>query len=379
MKPKTMILMVVAVACGLGASFMTSRYLKAARAPETTGEPTVPVLVAKTNVPSWTPIKEPKDMFVVEEMQVSKAPKNAISDLDEVKDQRLKTQLMEKTPLTKDHLLSKEQNSLADKLAPGQRAMTIKVNTESVVGGFVLPGTKVDVLWTTRGPQASSRYLMQSVMVLAVDANDARQPEQKNLQSQSVTLALTPEEAARLTLAGSLGDLRLLLKGEGDHTALLTEVVTPEDLNRRPRGLRKDGAEDRDDKEVARSTAPKTLPPLVEDKKDEKKEAAVEKKKAEERAAAKVEEDRAEKARKKLDRPHRTLLIGKTEKVFTYQSKQQRDTEEDATDDDEDETAGKEEKKAPTPKKDEKTKEQGKPVAASSAFGKSSTRTGRIR
>ncbi len=52
MKPKTMMLMVVAIGCGLAASYMTSKLL-AERNNAQTEEPKVKVLVAKIKVPAW--------------------------------------------------------------------------------------------------------------------------------------------------------------------------------------------------------------------------------------------------------------------------------------------------------------------------------------
>ena len=62
MKPKTMILMVVAVVCGLAASYMTSRLLADKGTPPPVA--TVTVLVAKQKINAWTPIKNPEDLFV---------------------------------------------------------------------------------------------------------------------------------------------------------------------------------------------------------------------------------------------------------------------------------------------------------------------------
>ena len=58
MKPKTLILMVVAVGCGLAASYMTSKLL-ADRRQEAPVEEKVDVLTAKIKVPQFTVIKEP--------------------------------------------------------------------------------------------------------------------------------------------------------------------------------------------------------------------------------------------------------------------------------------------------------------------------------
>src|SRR4051794_13907974 len=87
MKPKTMILMAVAVACGLGASYMTSQWLAARQpAPE---EEKVPVLMAKIKVPGWTPIKEPEKFFEVRMLPESAVSKSSLRSFEDVKDQRL--------------------------------------------------------------------------------------------------------------------------------------------------------------------------------------------------------------------------------------------------------------------------------------------------
>src|SRR5438309_13982 len=85
MKPKTMILMVVAVACGLGASYMTSKLL-ADRGKVTEEVEKVDVVVAKEKIPSWQVIKEPEKQFEVKKYLAESAPKNAISDINKLKD-----------------------------------------------------------------------------------------------------------------------------------------------------------------------------------------------------------------------------------------------------------------------------------------------------
>jgi hypothetical protein len=81
MKPKTMILM--AVACGLGASYMTSKLLADRKQQEI---PTVPVLVARARVPAWQPIKGPEAMFEIKQYNADVAPAKPISDPERLKD-----------------------------------------------------------------------------------------------------------------------------------------------------------------------------------------------------------------------------------------------------------------------------------------------------
>jgi hypothetical protein len=77
MKPKTMILMVVAIGCGLGASYMTSKLL--AERGQQQGEQQVPVLVAKQKIQPWIPIKEPERLFRGEDVQRQRCPQRGRS------------------------------------------------------------------------------------------------------------------------------------------------------------------------------------------------------------------------------------------------------------------------------------------------------------
>ena len=231
MKPKTMILMVVAVGCGLGASYMTSRLL-AERSNKPQEVATVPVLVAKARVPGWQPIKEPEKFFEVKEFPEDVAPRKALGSLSDIKDQRLNKPIDEGKPISQDDLLTKEQEDVSSKLLPGQRAVAIKVTAESSISGFVLPGSRVDVLCTTRGAEASTKVVLQNMLILAVDTNHQRNPEQTSILGQTVTVAATPNEAARLTLASSIGELRLALKGNGDTKRIGAVVAKASDLDK---------------------------------------------------------------------------------------------------------------------------------------------------
>ena len=80
MKPKTLILLVVAVTCGLGASYMTSRLL-AERQPDDSDK--VPVLVAKKSLDVGFTIKKPEDVFEEKKFTKGDEPKNAIVEIRE--------------------------------------------------------------------------------------------------------------------------------------------------------------------------------------------------------------------------------------------------------------------------------------------------------
>src|SRR5579883_1196292 len=233
MKPKTMLLMIVAIGCGLAASYMTSKLLAERNTPPVE-EPKVKILVAKTRVPAWVLIKEPEKYFEEKEVPESLAPRKGLKELSKIKDQRLIQALSEGEYVLEDKLVNVEQAGLIAKLPPGMRAIAIKVNAESLAGGFVLPGYRVDVVSTTRGNphESTSRIILQNMLVLAVDMVAQRDHQTTARLGSTVTLAATPEEAQRLSLASALGELRLTLRSPEDDKIVRLPGSKWEDLGK---------------------------------------------------------------------------------------------------------------------------------------------------
>jgi pilus assembly protein CpaB len=233
MKPKTMMLMVVAVGCGLAASYMTSRLL-ADRSAAPAEEAKVKVLTAKTKVPAWVLIKDPEKYFEEKELPESAAPKKALKEFKEIQDQRLSQSLSEGEYVLSEKLVNSEQVGLIAKLPSGMRAIALKVNAESLAGGFVLPGYRVDVVSTMRGGAAESvsKIILQNMLVLAVDTNATRDPNSSSMLGSTVTLAATPEEAMRLSLASAMGEMRLTLRTPDDNTIVRLPATKWEDLSK---------------------------------------------------------------------------------------------------------------------------------------------------
>ena len=77
MKPKTMILMVLAITCGLGASYMTSRLLAERTTPE---EEKVEILVATKNLSVGQRLTKPEELFEKKQVTKDLEPPDAIKD-----------------------------------------------------------------------------------------------------------------------------------------------------------------------------------------------------------------------------------------------------------------------------------------------------------
>ena len=98
MKSKTMILMVVAVGCGLVASFLTSRLL--AERNNAGGPVMEKYLVAKKNLQIGTVIKDPEKFFVEKDFPESSAPRKGFKSFEEIRNLKLSKPVSEDAPLT---------------------------------------------------------------------------------------------------------------------------------------------------------------------------------------------------------------------------------------------------------------------------------------
>jgi pilus assembly protein CpaB len=216
MKSKTMILMVAAVACGLVASYLTSRMLAQQQPAE---DDKVKVLVAKQKIALGTLIREPEKYFVEKEFIKGQEPKAALTSFDQIKDKRLNKTINTDYHLTPDDLMDKNtKGSLQAEIPPGYRALAITVRADTNVAGFVLPDARVDVVFTQRAGEKDSisKTILQNMRVLAVDTQDIRDGEKHALTASTVTLLVKPEEAEVITMARGLGEISLVLRGYDD-------------------------------------------------------------------------------------------------------------------------------------------------------------------
>ena len=141
----------------------------------------------------------------------------------------------------------------------GMRAFTIHTpSVASGVGGFVLPGNKVDVLLTMDGKRGSiTTTLLQNLEILAVDqridapADNRIDPKQLH----SVTLLVTPDQAARLGLAQNKGSLHLALRNHKDDQLLRTSRARMAELD--------DGYQEEAPPEVVAEAKPAPVPGRV--------------------------------------------------------------------------------------------------------------------
>jgi pilus assembly protein CpaB len=237
MKPKTLILMVVAVVCGLGASYMTSRLLaerddKPAEAPPLEK---VKLLVTKNNLAMHFALRaKPEDYFTEKEFVKDDAPKDALTkaDADKLKGKFLKRSLRKGDHITSDDLIDGNPN--LKNLSNGMRAVGIRVSPEQVASGFAcVPGSHVDIHWTRRvstDKDTFTKILLKDVIVLAADLASERNESGQAMLANVVTVALKDDDVMKLNLAAQLGSFVLVLRNLDDTSTSDNGTLTADQL-----------------------------------------------------------------------------------------------------------------------------------------------------
>lgn len=142
------------------------------------------------------------------------------SSVEEVVNRGLMAPVVENEPLTSSKVAVPEAGAgLPPSIAAGMRAISVKVNEVIGVAGFVVPGTRVDVVVTlARREDSQSRVVVSNVQVLTAgtkyDQDQAR--DGKPVPSTVVTLLVTPEDAERIALASAEGSIMLTLRNPLD-------------------------------------------------------------------------------------------------------------------------------------------------------------------
>jgi pilus assembly protein CpaB len=154
----------------------------------------------------------------------------AIAEVESAVNRGLLTAVLENEPITVNKVASIGTAGLPPAIPRGMRAMSVKVNDVIGVAGFVVPGTRVDVVVTIRRTSDSmTRTAANNVQVLAAGTRqDQVKPDSESktaTASTVVTLIVSPQDAERIALAQSEGEIMLILRNPLDTEPTLTSGV----------------------------------------------------------------------------------------------------------------------------------------------------------
>ena len=144
----------------------------------------------------------------------------AFNRVEDVINRGVLTEVVENEPLTASKLAAPGAGAgLPPVITPGMRAISVRVNEVVGVAGFVTPGNRVDVFVTLKqGDSTLTKVVLSNVQVLTAGTKYEQDKSRSGeaIPSTVVTLLLTPEDAERVVLAATEGQIMLALRNPLD-------------------------------------------------------------------------------------------------------------------------------------------------------------------
>lgn len=215
-----------ATASGLLAGYVALVYVSEEPAPLQAAVPSQTVVVAARDLPAGAILRR-EDVETIS-WPGSTMPEGFTTQAGEVVGRGLITEVRKNEPLLDAKLAQKEAGGgLSITIPEGMRAVSVEVDEVVGVAGFVLPGTRVDVLVTvmpgTDRRQTTTRIILQNVRALAADQRYQQDIDGEPQYVTVVTLLVTPQQAEELTLAATEGRIQLALRNTLDGEEVSTQ------------------------------------------------------------------------------------------------------------------------------------------------------------
>ena len=227
------LVLLLALAAGGGLAYGTYNYMQSMQV-RTESLPTRPVVVAAADLELGAELG-PDDLRIVQWPQ-NALPMGAFSSPEEIVGRGLVMPVIQNEPILPMKLAGKDAGSGLPVVIPeGKRAVSVRVNEVIGVAGYVLPGTKVDVLATAsptdKREDTTTKLVLSNVQVLAAGTKIEQDGEQgKPMSVNVVTLLVTPEESEKLTLGATEGKIQLALRNPLDKEMPETPGIQPASL-----------------------------------------------------------------------------------------------------------------------------------------------------
>ena len=204
-----------AIAAYLGFNVLRDPGTTAAEAAEGNA---VPVAVAARDLDVGHRLT-PEDVRIVEWPQ-SIVPAGYATSPSELVGRGLLTPVKMHEPLLTGKVSSAEGHfGLPILIEEGRRGISIRVDDVTGVAGYLLPGTRVDVLVTLDDPSGGepvTQIVLQNMEVLTAGTMTQRNNDGRAVEVPLVTLDVSPEEAEKLILAANEGRIQLALRNTLD-------------------------------------------------------------------------------------------------------------------------------------------------------------------
>jgi pilus assembly protein CpaB len=228
---RTVIVVLVAIAAAGVATFGVARVIRSR--PVVEREVAHTFVVAAAHTLAVGAMVTPADVKLIAWPERTPVP-GAFAKIEDVVNRGVIAQVLENEPITPTKLAAVGSGAgLPPTIPPGMRAVSIRVNDIIGVAGFVVPGTRVDVVLTLReGGDNTTRVVLSNVQVLTAGTryDQDKSKSGEPIPTSVVTLLLTPEDASKMVLATSEGQIMLTLRNPLDQELASVPVVRTANL-----------------------------------------------------------------------------------------------------------------------------------------------------
>jgi pilus assembly protein CpaB len=234
MKTKSMVLLAMALGCGLVAMLGVQQILSG----EQKVKDTVPVLVVKQEIGAGMKLEASQVAF--EDWPRENVPPGAVTSVAQYEERALKVRAYPGDVVLQAKLGEKGEYGASTTIAKGLRVVTVPVNMTSVHSGMIRPGDRIDVLctYTTRRPGGGdfsrTKTVLEYIEVFACDRNREGEGTEtgKGTKAENLSVLVTPEQAHVLMLAANKGKLQMALRNGEDksspHVAAVDDKIFDE-------------------------------------------------------------------------------------------------------------------------------------------------------
>jgi len=241
-KQRGLIFLGLAVVMGLAAVWLTTEFAPSSAAANIAEVQTTPVVVVRSDVPVASSLTA--EQLTMVDWPSEHLPTGALRSIAGATTRIARRPLAQGEPVLEAALYPiGAAGGLGAVIADKHRAVSVKVDNVIGVAGFVVPGSRVDVMATIRRVDRQraipfSKVILQDVRVLAVDQKleevKSGEPELVNV----VTLEVSPKQAEHLIYAAHEGRLQLALRGPGDDAEFAARSIGVADIMDNPKPVK---------------------------------------------------------------------------------------------------------------------------------------------
>lgn len=229
MRMKSLILIFIALGCGLVASIGISQVMDRGSGGGNVEMEAILVALADIDIGSRLDDKNVK----LEDWPKAKVPEGAVRRLEDVKEKFANARFYKGEPL---HISKVTDNSksVADGVPEGYRAMPVKVDEDTVMKA-ISPGDKVDVMVFLKKnddiPETGVFTILKNVRVFAINTNTERTEaaggKGESANFRTISLLVKIDQSRDLALAAQVGKILLTLRRPDEQDDELGEELTP--------------------------------------------------------------------------------------------------------------------------------------------------------